>query len=200
MAAGMNRKRLAVGLCLITAALITFLCSWRLLAARFGTPAVRQVVLAEWVNQKNQLSILQKKVLISLLYQDVGDPAAVRLAISVLNAHLKDDEQELVRHLAYVALTANNSGDCAVALAGLKSVSAKHKKIAVGAFLYHLRNSDPNNKGDAFKLAFAISGLAKFSVREALPEIEQLTNHENTLLSGAAEAAVFRLHASQEQK
>lgn len=115
------------------------------------------------------------------------------VALPVLNTHIKEDEDEIVRHLAYVAFTSKNASECAIALSGLKSVSAKHKDLAISAFRYHLRNSNPAKKADASKLVFAVTGLGTFLDREALPEIESLTNQSNAFLAAAAQATVTHL-------
>lgn len=192
----MKHKRTVVFSLVIVAAAIGFGVTWPILAARFGSPAMRQVVLMDWVNQKGKLSAIQKRVLLALLHKNIGDPDAAGMALAVMNARLKEDEDEIVRHLAYVAFTSKNPADCHVALSGLTKVSARHKDIAVGAFLHQLRISDPNKKADALKLVFAISGLSKFSIREALPDIEPLRTHSNTFLAYAAERAATRLRDS----
>jgi hypothetical protein len=193
MAIAIKRKRLIIGLLFAAAVLaLGFALTWPVLAVRFGTPVMRQTVLYDWLNQRGKLSFLQKRVLLSLLYKKV-DANAASMALPVLNAHLKEDEDEIVRHLAYIAFTSKDSTECAVALSGLKSVSAKHKEIAVSAFRYHLKNSDPDKKDDALKLVFAVSGLGKFLDRDALPGIESLTNHSNTFLTSTAKAAIAHL-------
>ena len=197
MAIAIKHKRLIIALCFTGAAvMLGFVLTWPALAARFGTTVTRQNILYDWLNQKSKLTVLQKRVLLSLLYEDVGDPGAAAIAIPVLNAHLKEDEDEIVRHLAYIALTKTNASDCRLALSGLNRVAARHKNIAVRAFLYHLKNSDPEKTADAHKLVFAVTGLGKFMVREALPDIEVLTNHSNTFLTSAAEAAVAHLRGA----
>lgn len=70
MALAIKRKRLVMGLAFAAVALLLGLTlAWPALAARFGTPVIRQAVLYNWQNQKRELSVLQKRVLLSLLYK-----------------------------------------------------------------------------------------------------------------------------------
>ena len=119
-----KRTRRVIYICAVAVIVAAFVgWTWDAFwAVRFGSPLTRQVVTSQWLNQQSRLSFCQKHVLITLLYTDVDDPAAVGEALAVLKAHMKEDEDEIVRHLVYVALTASNPDDAAVALSGLKSV------------------------------------------------------------------------------
>ena len=170
---------------------------WPVWAARYGSPVMRQIILSQWVDQDPKLGPLQKRVVIALLYQRTDDPEARGEALGVINAHLKEDEDEFVRHLAYVAFTAGNPSDCSMALYGLAKASPKHKELAVSAFRYHLTDLRSPSKADQFKMVPAVVGLARFSVHDALPTIEALTNHSNTFLAFTAEKAAARLKAAK---
>ncbi len=154
---------------------------------------MRQVEISTWQNQRSRLTGLQRSILFSLLYKDVRDPDAAGMSLGALNAHLRENEDEIVRHLVYVALTTKNPYDCNVALSGLRKVSPKHRAIALATFLYELNHSDPQVKANWQKLVTSIGGLADYSYRDALPTICQFTNHPNEYLAASAEKAVKRL-------
>ncbi len=177
------------------AALAVLFCGSPLLA-RFGSRPMRQVILSRWVDQHSRLSGLQKCILFSLLYKDVHDPDAAGMALSVLKAHLREDEDEIVRHLVYVALTTKNPYDCDMALRGLRLVEPRHKGIALATFLYELNHSDPQVRANWQKLTTSIGGLAEYSCVEALPTIRQFTNHPSKYLAATAEQAVEILQKS----
>ncbi len=159
---------------------------------------MRQVVLCDWINQQTPLSSLQRRMLRSLLYKDVGDPDAAGMAVAALNAHIREDEEVTVRHLVYVAFTTRNPSDRRVALSGLMKVSPRHEHIATVVFLYYLKHSNPTqNVDEALNVAFCVSGLAKASYRDALPTIAQFTNSTSKYLSGTAQEAFIKLSASQ---
>ena len=194
---GLGNKRCVMG-CGVIVIVAGFLIAWnwQLAAARYGTAAMRQVVLCDWINQLSKLSDVQKRVLYSLLYENVGDPDAVGEALAVLNAHIQEDEDQIVRHLVYVAFTTQNPSDRRVALSGLQHVTPKHETVATAVFLYYLKHSDTSNNGkEALNASFCISGLVKFSYRDARPAIAQFTNNANKYLAETANQALLSLDA-----
>jgi hypothetical protein len=120
------------------------------------------------------------------------------MALAALNAHIREDEEETVRHLVYIAFMTRNPSDRRVALSGLQQVSPRHEHIATAVFLYYLKHSNPTkNVDEALNVSFCVSGLAKASYRDALPAIAQFTNSSSKVLSGTAQEAVIKLSASQ---
>jgi hypothetical protein len=164
--------------------------------ALYGNNTVRQRVMNDWVNQKNKLSHLQEWATIRLLYNGVDDPHAVDQALAVLSSHLGEDEDEIVRHLAYVSLTTENPNDCGIALSGLLKVSPRHRKIATAVFKYQLNHADLGNKENALMLSYCVSGLEVITNVECLETIKQLTNNPSKYLSGTAQDAVARLQTN----
>ena len=165
------------------------------LAVRYGTPAIRFVELSRWNNQQTKLSTLQRRVLFRLLYKDVGDPDAAGEALAILNAHMREDEDEIVRHLIYAAFTTKNPSDRHVALTGLLLVSPKHDKMAAAAFLYFLDHSDDSKLSDALSISTCINGMVKYSYVESQPAIRRLTNNPSKYLAATAQQGVVRLEA-----
>lgn len=191
----MKRKIHLVGVAAILAVAVGLVLYRGPLWARFGNREMRQTVMCAWLNQSTPLTRLQKAITFELLYKDVDDPASVEEALAVLNSHLREDEETIVRHLVYVTFTTKSVDVRRVALSGLLQVSPKHKGIATATFLYYLKHSDATDMKDALNVSTCISGLVKYSAVEALPTIRQITNTPSKYLSASVHNAVTQLDA-----
>jgi hypothetical protein len=81
-------------------------------------------------------------------------------------------------------------------LSGLQHVTPKHETVATAVFLYYLKHSETSNNGkEALNASFCISGLVKFSYRDARPAIAQFTNNANKYLAETANQALLSLDA-----
>lgn len=163
------------------------------LAVVYGPLPIKEFFLSEWLNQRSPLSCFQKQALFSALRRDVNNRNTLTAALPVVNAHLHDDEPAIVRELVWIAFSTNDPHVCALALAGLRRASPKYHDIAAATFLFHLENSDANEKDNWLKIAFCIGGLEKLSYAKALPEIQSLTTHSSRYVSLAASQAVARI-------
>jgi len=191
----LSRNTVIYGTILILILLYLETVLFPLIDVYYGTPSMRQVELCKWTDQKTRLGRFQRIVLFNLLYREKGDQQAAIQVIPVLNAHLYENEDEIVRQLVYVTFTTTNATTRRVALSGLLQVSAKHDALAVAAFSYWLTQAESSNldKDNAIDLSFCISGLAKKSCVDALPRIRQFTNNSNSYLSLTAQNAVKHL-------
>jgi hypothetical protein len=179
---------------------VTAILSWKCLAVRFGTPAMRQTVLAEWVNQRSPLTSGQKQTVVYLLSGNVGDADAPGEALSVLSAHLKEDESGRIGYLLSAIFNGRNPSDKTVALSGLLNVSTNFESVAEATFRYYLKHCENINGANALNASVCISGLKKYSCVEALPDIERFTNSSTRYVAEAAREAVAQLAQKADER
>ncbi len=165
-------------------------CCFAPVAVVYGPRVMKQCILVGWANQRSRLNWFQKRALYQSLTKEREDVNTALLVVPVLNAHLREDEPEIVRQLVWTAFATDDPYVCATALAGLKNVSQEHRDIAIATFLFHLENSDADKKNNWEKIVFCISGLKKFSCTNAMTKIQALTKHPSKSVSGVARKAV----------